>query len=280
MDNKYTKVRRMSGERIDPTGRYEVTEKIDGANFSFFVGNDGELICRSRRMVITDNSGKFTKCVEYVKMIHGISPFDVGVIYFGECMTKRTIRYGDTPPFIGFGLLDPVTEAYLAEWHAHYDVRHIPRVPHAYITGANIGAYIDNNLINKSAYGDTCATQEGIVFKCYETQRFVKVVRDEFREDNKKVFSGTLVPDTETGTIVARFCTHSRIEKSVFALRDEHDIDVSILMMKHVPIMVCDDIISEEFMTIYAKYKSIDFNRFRKLVAGECVKYFKQLEEE
>lgn len=278
MDNKFVKVVRIGREVIYGKSKYEATEKLDGANFSFYVGESGDLVCRSRNQELTSTLGNFSRCVEYVNSVHSEQPFESSCIYFGECMTKHTIHYGETPAFVGFAVLDIETGDYTSDWADYFTSRSVPTVDAHMISGESVAEYISNNLDSKSMYGDTCVIQEGIVLKCYATQQFIKFVRDAFKEDNRKIFGGSLIPTCDTSTIVSRFCTRGRIEKNVFSLRDERGIEVSIRMMADVPTMVCDDIITEEAVTIYKKYDEINFRRFRKLIAAECVRYFKSLE--
>jgi len=280
MDNKFVKIARLGRETIEAGSVYEASEKLDGANFSYYVNTDGELVCSSRNQELTGRLGNFSRCIEYVTAKHIEHPFEQGVLYFGECMTKHTIHYGETPYFVGFAVLEIDTGDYIPDWEAYFSSHGMTTVETVCICGTSVEEYINNNLDSKSNYGDTGAIQEGIVLKCYDTQQFVKFVRDAFKEDNRKVFGGSLIPSCDTSTIVSRFCTHGRIEKSVLSLRDESGIEVSIRMMVNVPTMVCDDIIAEEAMVIYKKYDEINFRRFRKLVAAECVRYFKSLDQQ
>lgn len=281
MEHKFIKVQRVSNIPIREDERYEVTEKVDGANFSFYVDCDGSLVFRSRNRELLDGleTGKgWTRCVEFLTDVHGKTPFLPDFIYFGECMTKHTIFYGETHAFIGFAVMDANSEEYIGNWNDHYNERNIPHVPISYLMGNEIMDYVKEHLDDKSEYGTTDATQEGLVFKCYKTQEFVKYVREQFKEDNRDAFRGKLSPEDDTGKIVLRFCTHGRIEKHVYAIRDEFDMVIGIEMMQHLPKIVCEDIINEEFKTIYNKYSVVDFKKFRKMVAKECVRYFTQME--
>jgi hypothetical protein len=279
MEDKFVKVQRVSSRvRIRDLHTYEVTEKLDGANFSFYVDENNELVCRSRNRELVDETGNFTRCVEYVKTIHVDIPFNSGYLYFGECMTKHTIHYGEAPTFVGFAVMDMETKEYTYDWVYHYHSRGVPYVEPCEVAGVDMSTYIESNLNRKSAFGDTDTIQEGLVLKCYETQEFIKFVRDQFKEDNRKAFGGKLAPEDDTGKIVLRFCTHARIEKHVYKIRDEKGMQVGFEMMQHLPKDVCDDIICEEFMTIYGKYTTMNFKQFRKLIAKECVQYFKSRE--
>lgn len=274
MDNKYVKIFRENKQPIKDNLMYECTEKLDGANFSFFVKSDGDLIFRSRNRVIEGEDKQFNRAMLYIREVHSKIPFERMLIYFGECMSKHTIFYGDSPSFIGFAVYDPIVEVYLHAWQKYYNERNIITPTVTYITGAQVKEYINKHLNDKSEFGTTGAIREGLVFKNYDFQEFVKFVREQFKEDNRKVFGGGFVPECDTGKIVARFCTHGRIEKTVFKIRDEYNMDVGIEMMSKLPKMVCDDIILEEFQIIYSKYGMMDFKKFRKLVAKECVRYF------
>jgi hypothetical protein len=277
MENKYVKIPRKSQVDIYPDKTYEVTEKLDGANFSFYVKESGELVFRSRNRELLsglENNKQFKRACEYIRGVHNVKPFECGYIYFGESMAKHTIDYGVVPPFIGFGVLGMITGIYIKEWYMEYLNRGVPFVTHELVMGDELEQYVTDHIRDPSEYGEKHPIREGLVAKNYETQTFVKFVNDEFKEENRKTFKGKLVPEDETGKIVLRFCTVPRIEKQVFKLRDERGIDVGIHMMSEVPRMVSKDIFEEEHMTIFEKYKNIDFKQFKKLIAKECLHYF------
>lgn len=278
MQHKYIKIQRERNEPILPDEIYERTEKLDGANFSFLVGEDDELVFRSRNKVIGDKTGNFTMAINFIKSLE--YKFDIGRIYFGECMTKHTIFYGDTVDFIGFGVFDVETETYLGDWKQMFDAAGITTPKREFIKGSLIHGDVEANLNMKSQFGTSGATQEGCVYKCYTEQSFVKFVRDQFKEDNRKAFKGGLVPEDDTGKIVARFCTFGRIEKKANDIRMEMGTPIDLPMMQTLPKFVCDDIISEEWATIYNKYVVVDFKKYRKLVSHECLRFLKEYEGE
>lgn len=282
MENKFEKVRPLNKTRSEElfNGFIEITEKLDGANFSFIVDENDELIFRSRRQVLAENAGNFTKAVEYITKKNEQTPFEKGLIYFGECMTKHTIDYGATPEFVGFAVYSMEEEKYLDYWMQYFDMYNIPRVDPMIVQTISPDAL--EELTNKpSTFGTTCCIREGIVLKNYETQCFSKIVRPKFKEENKKIFGDPerKAKMEETDKIVATYCTPSRVQKGIFKLRDEDGCDVGMPMMEHLPILVTEDILEEEVLSIAKKFKDINFRHFRKGVAKECLKKLKEFVE-
>lgn len=275
MQNKFVKIQRANSTPIQYDALYERTEKLDGANFSFYVNKSGVLVFRSRNQELGESTGNFTRAVEYIQSLD--HKFKKGLIYFGECMKKHTIFYGETPAVIGFAVFDVSHEVYVDDWHIMFSEAGIETPSRKILWGRDILKDVAEYLDTASLFGDSGAIQEGFVYKSYKTQEFIKFVREQFKEDNREVFGGGFVPEDDTGKIVARFGTFGRIEKHAHKLKMEFEMPIDMPMMGYLPKIVCEDIITEEHMTIYNKYKIVDYKKFRKLIAEECRNYLKQV---
>ena len=278
MDNKYVKIKRL-GDRNNQdimSGSVEETEKLDGANFSFRLNEDGALEFRSHNRVIPiedygDKSWK--QCIEYIQGSHAMTPFDEWFIYFGECMSKHTLNYGITPPFIGYAVYDPRNSTYYGNWEYHFKSRDIPTPERIIHTDTELltDEYIESRMKLPSQFGTSGVVREGIVLKNYSNQQFAKVVNEDFKEQNRAVFGGSDEKHSDTWKIVEKYCTPARIDKSIFTIRDEQGLSIGMEMMMRLPAMVQFDILEEEIGNIYRKYKYINFKEYKKLIGPKCV---------
>lgn len=249
-----------------------ISEKIDGANSSVYVNDDGLLIVRSRNNELVDdkaNNKMFTRMEEYVKSVHDVTPFEQGFIYFGENCVHHTINYGEMPPFIGFAVLDLTLNEYIKDWYTHYDVRNIPRVNFKEIKTPTVEK-LEKYMNHVSAWGTTKTLAEGIFIVNYEKQIFAKIVLDSFKEKNAEIFGAPTKKQDDTQKAIEMFCTTARIHKGIYKLRDEYGMDVDMIMMKTLPLEVYNDILQEEIITISKKFGTINFKNMRKRVSGKC----------
>lgn len=249
-----------------------ISEKIDGANSSAYVNDDGVLICRSRNNELIDDKSDnkmFTRMEEYMETVHAITPFEPGFIYFGENCIKHTINYGEMPPFVGFAVLDITSGEYIKDWYTHYDNRDIPRVKFKEIINPTVEK-LEKYLNHKSAWGTIETLAEGIFIVNYEKQMFAKIVLDSFKEKNAEIFGAPAKKQDDTQKAVDMFCTTARVHKGIYKLRDEYGIDVDMVMMKTLPLEVYNDILQEEIIIISKKFGTINFKNMRKRVSGKC----------
>ena len=289
MDNKYVKIKRL-GERENTeimNGTVEETEKIDGGNFSFYLDKEGALVFRSHNNVIPVHEynekkwKQFRECIEYIQGVHAGEyaglPFDEWFIYFGECMSKHTLNYGITPPFIGYAVYDPRNQQYYGNWEYHFNSRDIPTPETIIHTDTELltDEYIESRMKLPSQFGTSGVVREGIVLKNYSNQQFAKFVNKDFQEQNRAVFGDSEDKHSDTWKIVEKYCTPARIDKSIFTIRDEQGLSIGMEIMVQLPAMVQFDILEEEIGNIYRKYKYINFKEYKKLIGPKCVEQLK-----
>lgn len=118
---------------------------------------------------------------------------------------------------------------------------------------------------------------EGLVIKNYcrkhphgNYQLYAKVVRDEFREDNKAVFGSVRNKNSDSSKIIDEFCSDARIRKAVLHFIDEGE-ELTLKLMSKVPHYVIKDIFKEEILTIIEKYKFVDLKEIRQKVPKKCL---------
>jgi len=137
------------------------------------------------------------------------------------------------------------------------------------------------DFIPKSKYFDGFA--EGIVIKNYNRkhphenyQLYAKLVRDEFKEDNKAVFGNVKNKHSDTSKIIEEFCTEARVRKGILKLTKEEGLKLELKLMAKLPTMITKDILKEEFNTIYDKYKFIDFKEMKQLIPKICLRVLRE----
>ena len=84
-------------------GDYEITEKVDGSQFSFYWKEDGTLVCRSKKGSIDLNTTNkmFSSAVGYLKSLPSeLTATFVGYEFFGESIFRprhNVLEYARTP---------------------------------------------------------------------------------------------------------------------------------------------------------------------------------------
>jgi len=302
---KYHKIKRLGdqdneGIFSEPQDQIVIEEKIDGGNFRFMI-NNGVIIFGSRTQQLTSNEGEelnvgknFRQCLDFVKgrvtesMENSYTPSKM--IFYGECCKMHTMRYDwdKIPPYLGFDIkdiTDPENTRYLDndEKLAVFKEFGLPTVPLIKVVKAGeITEYTDKDVpVSVYAPEDKPEQQaEGVVFKNYSKQLFAKYVRDQFKEENAKIWGGNpkynKVDDTNDADLVFKYCTNARIDKMVFKLIDEGHV-LEMALMKELPKRVYEDICEEEWHTIMQSHWKIDFSKVRRLIAKRCVTVLNQI---
>ena len=268
-----------------------IQEKVDGANFRFYITKKGIIIFGSRTQQLTSDEGEdtnmqknFLRCANYIRENVDIiknNSFDLNnYIFHGECMVKHTMNYDweKIPPFLGFDIYNISQGKYLPykETAKIYKNLNLIMVPLIEIIKVSEIKTINEEIVPPSKYAHEQA--EGIVFKNYKKQIFAKYVREKFKEKNKEVFGGNkkhAKTDDEYFTCI--YCTNPRIEKWIFKLIDDgNKLDMSL--MRKLPNIVYKDIWEENFAEIYnTKHKAMNFGKFKQQVSHRCLEVLKTM---
>lgn len=286
--HKYPKIKILGDKSnegiLTEPGKVVIEEKVDGANFGFYVKDDIIWFC--------SHNSNLTNSVQIaetgIPKWRGIKPvltswqndptkFNPNYYYFGESLQKHTITYDDIPGFIGFDVLDIEADIFF-NWEIAQQIYKDLNLPfinviHELDTNKEIPIKYLKTLYEKSEYKTGSA--EGIVIKRYDTQLMAKIVDDEFKEQNKEVFGHTITRKlTSEDKIVETFCTPARIKKIIYKLHDDGN-ELEMEMMKILYKPVVEDMLEEEILNIYHEYNIIDFKVLNKLVSKECAKTLK-----
>lgn len=250
-----------------------ITEKIDGANASIVVNEDGTLTACSRRNELTPQSN-LQGFYEYVqKLDAGIvsAALTTRYILFGEWLVKHTIRYPEDKmkQFYVFDVYDTETEQYMP-WEFTKQIAEfigLKTVPLFY-DGPFTSWEDIYTLVGKTEMGGE-PTGEGIVIKSQDrldnkfsgTPEYVKIVAKEFSEvhqskPQKEIDPEKLAAKQAAEDLAATIVTSRRVEKSIQKLIEDSIIpenwdEKSLgIIAKHLPRAVYNDCVKEEPETV------------------------------
>jgi hypothetical protein len=276
-----------------------IEEKVDGGNGSFWLEEDGIHFGSRSRDLTLENDTKMFQGFQLQLRLHleklkkeGIE-INPDYIYYMEWMAKHTISYTKAPFVIGFdirlkhGMNEEGFGLFLAREAREQEFNRlkIENVPLVWKGKVNELKKLNiRELIPKSQYYDGFA--EGIVIKNYSRkaregnhQLYAKLVRDEFKEDNRAVFGNIKDKNSDTSKIVEQFCTDARVRKAVLHFIDEGE-KLELKLMAKVPSFVIKDILKEEFTTIFDSYKFVDFKEMKQKIPKICLRVITEMMEE
>lgn len=250
-----------------------ITEKIDGANASIAVGEDGKLIAFSRRNELTPESN-LQGFYEYVQ---SLDPTMVSCvlgtryIFFGEWLVKHTIKYPQEKmkQFYVFDVWDTEIEQYIP-WEQTKQMAEfcgLKMVP-VFYDGPFISWEHVYSFVGKTEMGGE-PTGEGVVIKSQDrldnkfsgTPAYVKIVAKEFSE----VHQSKPQKDIDPAKIAARQAAEALAETIVTERRitkglekfiedaiiptnwDEHDMPT---IARNLPRAIYNDCLKEEPETV------------------------------
>lgn len=275
-----------------------IEEKVDGGNGSFWIEEDGLIHfgSRNRDLTIENDDKAFERqhiqLKEHLQKIQeeGIK-INPDYFYYIEWMAVHTIKYTSVPFVIGFDIRmkRAMNESDFGlflgrdtreQEFKRLKIENVPIIWRGKVS--DLKKLNIRELIPKSKYYDGWA--EGIVIKNYcrkaregNHQLYAKLVRDEFKEDNKAVFGNIRQTTSDTQKIVEEFCTDARIRKAVLKFVNEDSLPLDLRLMQKVPTYIIKDILKEEFTTIYDKYKFIDFKEMKTKIPKLCLRVINEM---
>ncbi len=246
-----------------------VEEKIDGANASIAVGEDGTLKAFSRRNELTpqNNLQGFYEFVQNLDPIIVSAVLGTRYILFGEWLVKHTIKYPEDKmkQFYVFDVWDTTIEQYLPweqvrQFAEFIRLKTVPLFFDGKFTSWNdIYSYVGKTEMD----GEPCG--EGIVVKSQDrldnkfsgTPAYVKIVAKEFSEvhqskPQKDIDPEKLAKKQADETLAATIVTARRITKGLEKLIEDgiisEDWDEKSLgvIAKHLPRAIYNDCVKEE----------------------------------
>lgn len=222
----------------------EITEKLDGANFRFWLDKDKKLTFGSRNVdgiELTATGGDSKSMKEFRRYMEFVTDrtdegklLKKGHVYFAEAMIPHKIKY-DVPSnlVVGFGVYDTVHHRYLSVWEDMFHFINLPTV-HVYDsydfagvkTALEIHQYLDAHQGDFKSWLDNKSPIEGVFLKDYVAlDRHNKQVMykskttaylETARVKTKKIDRNTAVQD-----FFDKYVTLYRIEKKIDLMRIE-----------------------------------------------------------
>lgn len=264
-----------------------ITEKIDGANASFILNENGEVDCFSRNTPITKENtlrGYYGWINSNIKS----EMLNPKFRYFGEWLVSHKIQYKAEyyQNFYLFNVYDEEKEEYLSDdiMRSEAERLGLKTVPLLYE-----GKYISfEHLMSFVGKSDMAVNYgEGVVIKNinyrnrYGHQTFVKLVHEEFIEIQKqkapKDPNRPLTPEQE---FVNMCVTYARVDKMLHKLVDEGILNVNFgiedmsIILKNLGSRIYDDIIKEESDSLPENY---EVQSLRKAIGGTLPKIVKDI---
>lgn len=250
-----------------------ITEKIDGANASIVVNEDGTLTACSRRNELNQNNTLqgFYDFVQTLDASIVSTALTSRYILFGEWLVKHTIRYPEDKmkQFYVFDVYDTETEQYMP-WDFTKQIAEfigLKTVPLFY-DGPFISWEHIYSFVGKTEMGGE-PTGEGVVIKSQDrldnkfsgTPEYVKIVAKEFSEvhqskPQKEIDPAKVAAKQAAEDLAATIVTARRVEKAIQKLVEDgivpEDWDEKSLgvIAKHLPRAVYNDCVKEEPETV------------------------------
>jgi len=284
---KYEKIHRLGKEETDGIleGTVSVTEKLDGANLSIWLGDGGEIRVGSRNNDLTAKREGFNGAVDYCNTHPGIKEFlkhNPNCRLYGEWLVRHTLSYNETA-YRKFYLFDIWTEdkqLFLKQDEVQFLAKEF-KIEVVQDLGTFENPTVDE--LKKLIEGESACGEkkEGIVIRnpefvnIFEEKCNAKIVSEKFKEDNAVTFGGNNKHSDSYWEmyICNKYITLGRVEKIMNKIQPEID---KRLDMEHIPrIMntVYHDMVTEEAWEIAQKVKSIDYDILKRV----CNKKIKQI---
>ncbi len=280
---KYQHIERFGTDETEgiDEGVCYVFPKIDGTNGSIWL-DDGVIKAGSRNRELTlenDNAGFYAWVLQQENIIEFLKEHETFRLY-GEWLVPHTLKtYEESAwkKFYVFDVYDTENRPYDYETYSEvlYDYNIDIIDPLCTIKNPMVDKLIE--LLDKNTYliKDGQGVGEGIVIKNYNyinkygRQTWAKIVRNEFKTQNKKAFGIPEIGQTAQieEKIVIEFCTETLIEKEYAKIVTESDGWKSQYIPKLLAtVYYC--LVNEEIWNIVKKYKNptIDFGTIIKWV--------------
>ncbi len=281
---KYPKIHRLGKEEVEGIlefGEVTIQEKIDGANTSIWLDEEGTLHTGSRNRELGEES--FNGFIEYVKNHKGISELLAqfpNYRLYGEWLVRHTISYKETAykqfylfdvyiQDIGF-LPQDIVEGLAKRYEINY--------PKIFKKGKLTEEEI-REFVGLSDIGDK---GEGVVIKNPEFLNkfgdfsYAKVVTEKFKEDNALTFGGNNKHSDSYWEmyVVNKYCTLARVQKIMNKIQPEVNERLDKQHTSRVAMTAYHDLITEECWDIASKVGDINFKKLKGLATRKLIKIY------
>jgi hypothetical protein len=272
-------------------GYLVVQEKVDGASFRISWDEDEERIVFGSRNVEywneKDTDKAFEHAIEYVRdnidteYLAELNDLYDSITIFGEAMHAHTLDYGqseqdgeaqvwaDVPNVLAFDVWTR-SDGFL-DWHEAGPIIEelgLESVPIVYAGLAeDYDVPTEDEDFESSAYRD--GLPEGLVLRNEVTGQTAKIRTSRFKEkhDTQSVSNPDDYEPSDGQMLARQYTTEARVLKMIHKYEDRGET-IEMSVMNSLWRDVFDDIIEEEYDTIFLGNHTIDTKEFRSEVAS------------
>lgn len=288
---KYEKIYRLTKEEVEGIliGTCSITEKLDGANLSVWVGDGGEIRVGSRNNDLTANGNEFNGAVHYCNAHKGIKEFlNLNPMFrlYGEWLVRHTLEYNPVA-YKKFYLFDVYYE-FSEEDKGFLPQNEVQELASKYGIDVvpDLGTIINPTLQQLTALVEQPSVygkkREGIVIRNPEfTNQFgdkvnAKLVSEGFMEDNGITFGGNnkFSEVYWEQWVSNKYVDVARVQKIMNKIQPEIN---ERLDLKHIPRIISTvyhDMIQEEGWEISQKAEAINFRVLERIVGKKAKQVF------
>lgn len=285
---KYPSIHRLGKEETDGILLQAVTvqEKIDGANISIWLGDDGEVHCgsRTRELPADESFNGFTQYVSDNPAIKQFLQQHPAFRLYGEWLVKHTVTYPETAyrKIYLFDIFDEEHNYYYEQSEVQKLARDLGlEFPHIFIdtqkvTEEQIKEFVGTSMIDNATRG------EGVVIKSlafknkWGDQVYAKLVHEQFKEANSIVFGGNNKHSDSYHEmyIVNKYCTLGRVQKIIHKMQPEIDHRLDMRETPQVAGRCLHDMITEEAWEIFNRGWVINTKKLKNLAMRKYIQIY------
>lgn len=285
MFKTYHKIHRLGAEENEGIllGKCYIQEKVDGANASIWLEEDG-IHCGSRNNDVTE--GSFNGFVEYAKVHEGITKYlqeNLTHRLYGEWLVRHTIAY-DELSYRQFYLFDIETETGMLEHDKVYEIadKYSIKTPQLFAVLDYPSQEQIKEFVGQSTLGNL---GEGVVIKNHKfvskfgEYSYAKVVTEKFKEDSAITFGGNNKHADAYWEIYCanKYVTPGRVEKIMNKIQPTVDKKLGMENTARIINTVYHDVITEEIWEIQKKVPSLNFKKLSGLCQKKAAQTYHEL---
>lgn len=279
---------------FQPGDIIQISEKIDGANASIALDDNGNLVAYSRKNEL-NYQNTLRGFWNYVQTLDKEKFQDLGkYVCFGEWLVSHTVKYNADAynKWYVYDMYDTETEEWLPQSIVkEFAEAHGLEYIHVLYEGEFISWDHCRTFLNSPAYGDS---QEGIVVKNMSKLNYpdirrpfyLKIVNDSFMETKahnhiKKVLDPQHQEEKNQAEEIANeVVTKARVQKEIHKMIDEGILPEKLqpkdmsMVARNLPKRIYDDIVKEELERIS---DTIGNQYFGKAVNAITMNYAKDI---
>lgn len=287
-----TEIKLSNAKGFELNDHIQITEKVDGSNASI-QKISGKLVAFSRKQQL-DEFNTLDGFYDYVQTLNP-NDFEENYVIFGEWLRKNKIIYEkeNMHKWYVYDIYDLKNET----WKDQTFVKNYADTHNLiYVNILYDGPFISwdhcRTFMNSPHYGNR---QEGIVVKNQTKLNdpntrlpfYLKIVNDDFKESMKiKVrepkSDEQIEAETKAGELARSIITSRRIEKMIFALRDEGVFPEKLepkdmkIVAQNLPKRVYEDCLKEE-MEVVNKINELGVQPFSKICGSVTMQIAREL---